>query len=111
MYKLLSVVTFILFILIGMFNGADATSVYVIGSPEDLPEYDKKLKVKIRVVNRPSKGYVLVNLNTTSAMFGRCTNYPIWSQDATADLQLLKSDNTGDEWSDLGTGVLKYKLT
>ncbi len=102
--------TFCLFPLCGMFNVADAAKVYVMGSPTVLPEYNNKLPVDIRIEDRPTYGYVLVELETTSAMNGYCTNAPLKSPDTSADLELLKSDNTGSEWSDLGTGVLKYKM-
>ncbi len=66
--------------------------------------------MKIRIVDRPTYGYVIVELTETSAMNGYCTNAPMNSDDTTSDLKLLKSDNPGSEWSDLGTGVLKYTL-
>ena len=99
-----------LFSLLGMFNVADAAKVYVMGSPTVFPENNKELPVRIRIEDRPTYGYVLIELETTSAMHGICTNAPLNSTDISADLELLKSDNTGSDWSDLGTGVLKYKL-
>lgn len=66
--------------------------------------------MKIRIEARPTYGYVLIELAKTSNMNGICTNGSLNSTDTSADLALLKSDNTSSEWSDLGTGVLKYKM-
>ena len=98
-----------LFSLLGMFSAAFAARVYVMGSPTVLPTSNNTLPVEIRVENRSTDGYVLLALETTSAMNGQCTNSPLNSNDTSADLVLLKSDNTGSEWSDLGTGVLNPK--
>lgn len=104
------ILTLCLFSLLGMFNAAFAAKVYVMGSPTELPEYNKKLPVKIRIENRPTYGYVLIELEKTSYMNGTCTNAPVKSSDTSADLVLFKADNPGSQWSDLGTGILKYKM-
>ena len=102
--------TLCLFSLLGLFNAADAAKVYVMGSPTDFPEWNKTLPVKVRVEDSPSYGYLILELETTSNMNGTCTNAPLKSADTSADLELLKSDNSGNRWSDLGTGVLRYKM-
>lgn len=53
-----------IFSLFYMFNAADATEVYVIGSPTDLPEYNKNLTVNIKVYDAPEKGFILVKLSS-----------------------------------------------
>ncbi len=95
-----------LFSLLGMFNAAFAAKVYVLGDPEQLPERHKTLPVRIRVVDRPTYGQLLIKLEKRSSMKGYTTNYPLDDSDNTTDMLLLKSDNSG--WTDLGTGVLKY---
>ena len=92
-----------------MFNAADATEVYVVGSPTDFPEYNKNLTVNIKVYDAPEKGIILVNLSSKSSMVGRCTNYPVNDTGNTNDIQLHASLNSG--WTDAGTGVLRYEFT
>jgi len=90
-----------------MFNAAFAAKVYVLGDPEQLPERDKTLPVRIRVVDRPTYGKLLIELYERSNMKGYTTNYPVDDSDNTTDMLLLQSDNS--DWTDLGTGVLKYE--
>ncbi len=95
-----------LFSLLGMFNAAFAAKVYVLGDPAQLPERHKTLPMRIRVVDRPTYGQLLIKLDKRSSMKGYTTNYPLDDSGNKTDMLLLPSDNSG--WTDLGIGVLKY---
>ena len=102
---------FLILCFFSIYNAVHASNIYVIGSESSLPAYNKKLPVKIRITDRPTySAYVLVSIHSTSAMHGYCTNYPVNSTNTGSDLKLLKVDNPGRQWVDLGTGVLRYNL-
>ncbi|MDE2674701.1 MAG: hypothetical protein OXH65_06290 [Paracoccaceae bacterium] len=107
MMKVLFIVSF--FTLISMFNALEAADVYVIGSPTDLPEYNKTLPVAIRVVDSPHYGYIQVSITQRSAMKGYCTNYPVNDSGNINDIQLHKTDNP--KWTEPSPGVLKYEIS
>ena len=98
---------FSLFSLLGMFNAAEAAEVYVIGSPTSFPERNETLPVRIRVVDAPTYGYLLVKIHERSAMKGYSTNYPINDDGNVKDMSLLPGDNPG--WTASGTDALKYE--
>lgn len=99
--------TLCIFSLLGMFNAADASKVYVLGDPEQLPERNQTLPVRIKVVDRPTYGHLVIKLDKRSSMNGYSTNYPVDDSGNKTDMLLLKSDNSG--WTDLGTGVIKFE--
>lgn len=99
--------TLCIFSLLGMFNAADAAKVYVLGDPSTLPERNKTLPVRIKVVDRPVYGRLVIKLHERSSMKGYTTNYPLDDSGNTTDMLLLPSDNSG--WTDLGTGELKFE--
>ena len=101
------ILTLCLFSLLGMFNAAFASKVYVLGDPTQFPERHKKLPVRIKVVDRPTYGQLLIKIDQRSSMKGYTTNYPLDDSGNKTDMLLLKSDNSG--WTDLGSGVLKYE--
>ncbi len=99
--------TLCLFSLLGMFNAAYAAKVYVLGDPWELPERNKTLPVRIRVVDRPIYGKLVIKLTDKSSMRGYTTNYLVDDSTDIIDMLLLKSDNSG--WKEVSTGVLELE--
>ena len=101
------ILTLCLFSLLGMFNAAFAAEVYVLGDPSQFPERNKTLPVRIRVVDRPTYGKLVVKIHQRSSMKGYTTNYPLEDDGNKTDMLLLKSDNSG--WEEVSSGVLKLE--